>query len=29
MASGNTDDLDPARTSRDIAALVFARAQPR
>lgn len=29
MASGNTDDLDPARTSRDIAALVFAGAQPR
>jgi AcrR family transcriptional regulator len=29
MASGNTDDLDPVRTSRDIAALVFAGAQPR
>jgi AcrR family transcriptional regulator len=29
MASGNTDDLDPEQTSRDIVALVFAGAQPR
>jgi AcrR family transcriptional regulator len=29
MASGNTEDLDPAQTSRDIAALVFAGAAPR
>jgi AcrR family transcriptional regulator len=29
MASGNTEDLDPARTSRSITALVFAGAAPR
>jgi AcrR family transcriptional regulator len=29
MASGNTEDLDPAQTSRRIAALVFAGAAPR
>jgi hypothetical protein len=29
MASGNTEDLDPAQTSRSIAALVFAGAAPR
>ena len=29
MASGNTEDLDPAQTSRSIAALVFAGAEPR
>jgi Tetracyclin repressor-like, C-terminal domain len=29
MASGNTEDLDPALTSRSIAALVFAGATPR
>jgi AcrR family transcriptional regulator len=29
MASGNTEDLDPAQTSRRIAALVFTGAAPR
>ncbi len=29
MASGNTEDLDPARTSQRIVALVFAGASPR
>jgi AcrR family transcriptional regulator len=29
MASGNTGDLDPTQTSRNIVALVFAGAQPR
>ena len=29
MASGNTQDLDPAQTARSIAALVFAGAAPR
>lgn len=29
MASGNTEDLDPAQTSRSITALVFAGAEPR
>jgi AcrR family transcriptional regulator len=29
MAAGNTDDLDPGQTSRDIVALVFAGARPR
>jgi hypothetical protein len=29
LASGNTEDLDPALTSRSIAALVFAGATPR
>jgi AcrR family transcriptional regulator len=29
MASGNTEDLDPGQTSRNIVALVFTGAQPR
>jgi Tetracyclin repressor-like, C-terminal domain len=29
MASGDTEDLDPAQTSRSITALVFAGAAPR
>ncbi len=29
MAAGNTEDLDPAQTSRNIVSLVFAGAQPR
>jgi len=29
MASGNTEDLDPAQTSQSIVALVFAGAEPR
>ena len=29
MASGNTEDLDPAQTSRSLTALVFAGAEPR
>ncbi len=29
MASGNTEDIDPAQTSRSIVTLVFAGAQPR
>ena len=29
MASGNTDDLDPGQTSRNVVALVFAGAEPR
>jgi hypothetical protein len=29
VASGNTEDLDPAQTSRSITALAFAGAEPR